>query len=942
MAMDRRRDPRNPNQPLDPTAPQGRLYVGTQTGAFVSTDDGRTWRTLGVGLPNVPVTDIQFSPEYEKVVVATQGAGSFQLSTDRIGPRLLTAIPNLDPTNPATQPNPANVPVGPDTSAGQPADPVWAQNPGLDSVVVTFTEPVDPRTFTLGQVRSFTGPNGPITILSIEVDNTNVVPGDEFTRYIVRFPRQTSDGIYRLTIGPGIQDFLGNSLDVNQNRVPGELPGDLITMTFVINTSDNGRFVSGNFHDLLGGRADTEGFISFLGAVDEARLQSLERQGLALITSYVFPGSGLGSLARGNLIAGFYGIDDDSSVFRGTGSWLRASDTLFIGNFLRRDASDAEVQRWIDRLNAGGDIKSINDVIAAIVSSLEYYTRDGLAMTNDDAFLRRLYDDLLGRPADTTGLNNWANRLRQLEESARTSIAGRFTNSQEYRINEVTALFLKYLGRLPSPAELTGNVNAIAAGRTFEQTIAVLVGSPEYFARNRSNNDAWLTGAYRDILNRSPDVTGRASFLAQLNAGVSRQAIAMAMLSSLEYKQLVVKTAFRQLLPPVNGQPREPTAAELNHFVGFLQRGERSERIIDRVVALQEYFDANDGDQPDRLSQNNSWVASVYENVLGRTASAAEITGHVNELNRLEGLARAQIVKSFLVSGEFINREVQVVYAKDLGRTASSSEVNLWVPLLSDAIVNRGEPSPQEEFLSKVLASSEYLQRQRDANGQTHGNRSWVDAVFRDVLGITDTSVDLAGRDAAFTAILAGYEGERLAVSSAMAASEEYRRRLVAGYYQTYLRRVATSAEIAAGAQRLLDGARDEEIIRDLVASPEYFNNPARGAGNNSLWLDSVYLDLLGRNRAGQGQGFLNFLNDPNNPKSALQRRQEVALSILRSAEYRDKLVNQFYVDYLGRAASQAERDLWRGNIERGLTNEQVIARIISSKEYFVRPHRFP
>jgi hypothetical protein len=925
MAIDRRLNPKNPALPFDPTAPQGRLYVGTQTGAFVSTDNGNTWQRLGIGLPNVPVTDISFNPDFEELVVATQGAGAFKLSTNRVGPHLQLANPNLPAGSPALQPNPGNVPVGPNTSTNGGADPVYTASPGMDSMVITFNEPVDPRTFTLDQVKSLTGPNGPIVPQSVTLDNADVLPGQQYTRYLVTFPRQTSDGIYQLTLGTGIRDFTGNFVDANQNRVQGEVPGDQIMVSMVINTTDDGRYLSGNYHDLLGGRADANGFINLLGSVDEARLQALSSESLSrIITS---------DLARGNLIAGFYNINDNSSGFSGVSSWMRASDTLFIGNFLGRTASDSEVQNWVNRLKAGA---TINDVISAIVSSDEYYNKNG---ANDPGFLTQLYVDILGRPFDQTGFTNWSNSLAASEAQARQNVASVFTSSREYHEKEVTADFLKYLGRSPSTDDVRNYANALDAGRTHEQQIAILMGSQEYFNRAGGTNQGWLTAAYRDVFGRPLDPAGQSTFLPQLNAGVSREVVAGQLLASPEYQSGVVRLVFQQFLG------RQPTAAELSTYTGFLQQGDRSETIINRVVALQEYFDANKGTATDRPTQDSNWVASLYQNVLGRVATAAEIAGHSQVLQSQEAAARGNVVQAFVSSAEFVNREVQVVYSKDLLRGASPGEVVLWTPLLQQGSAGPGQPSPVETFLSGVVGSSEYLMLQPDANGQTHSNLSWANAVYRDVLGIANASaVDPTGRDALFSAVVSDYESQRRDVSTAMDTSTEYRTRLVTGFYQTYLRRMGTPAEIAAGVQRLALGARDEEIIRDLVASLEYFQSPALGRSDNSAWLNQVYHDLLGRNTDAGAQGFLNFLNSPptSDPNVMFLRRQTVAQAILTSPEYRNRLINQFYTTYLGRAASPTEQNNWRMSLERGATDEQIIARLLSSTEYFMRPHQFP
>ncbi len=51
----------------------GLLYVGTDRGVYVSSDDGDTWQSLQAGLPNVPVHDLVVHPRDRELVAGTHG-----------------------------------------------------------------------------------------------------------------------------------------------------------------------------------------------------------------------------------------------------------------------------------------------------------------------------------------------------------------------------------------------------------------------------------------------------------------------------------------------------------------------------------------------------------------------------------------------------------------------------------------------------------------------------------------------------------------------------------------------------------------------------------------------------------------------------------------------------------------------------------------------------
>jgi hypothetical protein len=49
------------------------LYAGTETGIYISFDDGEHWQTLKLNLPNTPVHDIQIQNREKDLVIATHG-----------------------------------------------------------------------------------------------------------------------------------------------------------------------------------------------------------------------------------------------------------------------------------------------------------------------------------------------------------------------------------------------------------------------------------------------------------------------------------------------------------------------------------------------------------------------------------------------------------------------------------------------------------------------------------------------------------------------------------------------------------------------------------------------------------------------------------------------------------------------------------------------------
>jgi photosystem II stability/assembly factor-like uncharacterized protein len=67
----------------DPASPDV-LYLGTDFGAFISTNGGARWEVLGGGLPSVQVSDLAYHPRDQIIVVATYGRGMYALDAHRV------------------------------------------------------------------------------------------------------------------------------------------------------------------------------------------------------------------------------------------------------------------------------------------------------------------------------------------------------------------------------------------------------------------------------------------------------------------------------------------------------------------------------------------------------------------------------------------------------------------------------------------------------------------------------------------------------------------------------------------------------------------------------------------------------------------------------------------------------------------------------------------
>ncbi|MGH7192681.1 MAG: DUF4214 domain-containing protein, partial [Candidatus Saccharimonadales bacterium] len=121
-------------------------------------------------------------------------------------------------------------------------------------------------------------------------------------------------------------------------------------------------------------------------------------------------------------------------------------------------------------------------------------------------------------------------------------------------------------------------------------------------------------------------------------------------------------------------------------------------------------------------------------------------------------------------------------------------------------------------------------------------------------------------------------------------------------------------------------GLTDEQLAAALICSPEYVQTHR---GDNALWVDAMYHDLLGRGADLAGwQHWQTVLNLGGS-------RYEVALGIATSAEHEAMVVANDYFTYLGRTASSTDINYWVAQFDRGAHNEDVVAGFLASSEYF-------
>ncbi len=172
-----------------------------------------------------------------------------------------------------------------------------------------------------------------------------------------------------------------------------------------------------------------------------------------------------------------------------------------------------------------------------------------LPSTVNQAFVGQVYQDLLGRPADPTGLAEWTVALDEGESRAAVVTGIITAPSLEFYAQQIQQAYQVVLHRPADPSGMNANLPALVKGETYEQLLVSLAASNEFFSTQGGGTDAgFLNALYENLLGRPIDPTGQAVGSQALAAGASRAKVAAGVVGSLEFQQDLLTSYYQQFL----------------------------------------------------------------------------------------------------------------------------------------------------------------------------------------------------------------------------------------------------------------------------------------------------------------------------------------------------------------------------------------------------------
>jgi hypothetical protein len=204
---------------------------------------------------------------------------------------------------------------------------------------------------------------------------------------------------------------------------------------------------------------------------------------------------------------------------------------------------------------------------------------------------------------------------------ARNQVASALTHSNEYYARFVTDAYQRYLKRDPDAAGLASWVSELQSGLTDERLEASFIGSPEYILNHGGTGEAWVTGLYQDLLGRNPDQAGLNAWLNALHGGQSPADIAYGFAASAEREGQRITADYQKYLG------RAPESNVVPAWVDQFLHGASNEDVVAGFVGSAEYFQKHGANAQDLLF-------AAYRETLGRAPDPASLDSWLEVLGQ--------------------------------------------------------------------------------------------------------------------------------------------------------------------------------------------------------------------------------------------------------------------------------------------------------------------
>jgi autotransporter-associated beta strand protein len=399
-------------------------------------------------------------------------------------------------------------------------------------------------------------------------------------------------------------------------------------------------------------------------------------------------------------------------------------------------------------------------VETAFLVSPEYVNRHGgfvLSTPSGPApgsgWVTALYTDVLMRTPSSMEVQGWVNALQRGVSDV--DVASVFVGGVEMEQQNIINAFMTFLGRQPTPAEIAAYLSAfqspVSPPYTIEDLRSDFVASPEYFSRpskGNGDNATWVGVAYQDILGRLPSTHEVNGVWVPILSGVLPSGTGMGGNGAMA-GEAASRSGLNSPTGPLAAQQIPANLLDVanvfthsqSHYIDFVfglyQKYLRRTPDVDGLRGwvdglfsnhlTDEQVSASFASAPEYVNNHGGfvnnlpgrgWVIALYNDVLGRTPSEAEIQGVLSAL--AAGQSPFAVAFGFTDSTEKQTEEITQAFMTLLGRTPSSAEVQQYLSAFQAGLTVEG-------LRTIFVGSAEYFFKPTKGNGN---DATWVTSAF--------------------------------------------------------------------------------------------------------------------------------------------------------------------------------------------------------------------
>ncbi|MHB1423778.1 MAG: DUF4214 domain-containing protein [Gemmataceae bacterium] len=198
-------------------------------------------------------------------------------------------------------------------------------------------------------------------------------------------------------------------------------------------------------------------------------------------------------------------------------------------------------------------------------------------------WLNAVYQALLNRPIDATGLAAWSAALGG--GTSPTQVVLDIMSSNEYLTDQVQSAYQSLLGTAAPSSAVSYLVGLMQQGTSFQTVEGIIAGSTSFYEASGGTNQSFLNALYLKFLNRPIDPTSATAWGGLMAAGYSPTDVALGVLASSEYATDLVEQDYQTYM----GRQADPTS--LAAYVAALTNGTMTNNmVIASLLGSQQYI----------------------------------------------------------------------------------------------------------------------------------------------------------------------------------------------------------------------------------------------------------------------------------------------------------------------------------------------------------------